>query len=304
MPDINAMIDAFNSPATRHAMLVHLPIVLAMIGCAFALLAAVLRGNKTLIALAIACQALLVGAAFVTTNSGEQAEHAIAIRLPDVVNQLVQQHEDMAGKVWLFGAGVFVLLVVSAAMRNAVGAICAWVAVLGSAGTIAWVSGTAHLGGELVYQHGVGTPLTRAASPSTSMPASRPSAAPDRAASAPAKPDTETATPADPVDVAFFREQVYPILSNNCFNCHNETRAAAGKSASLDQTSRETMLKGGRSGPAIVPGKPEESLLLGRLRGEIPDKSVMPPRGKLPDESIAIIEQWIRDGAVWAEPTP
>ena len=77
---------------------------------------------------------------------------------------------------------------------------------------------------------------------------------------------------------------------------------AAGKSGKLDQTSRETLIAGGKSGPAIVPGNPDESLLIHRVRGDLPDAQSMPPDGKLTDAQIAALAQWIRDGAVWVTP--
>jgi uncharacterized membrane protein len=307
MIDFHSMLESWNSPPTRHAMFVHMPIALAMIGAVLALLAAVLSKNATLRALAIGVQVALALAAFFTLNTGEAAEHAISVPLSQEVSDLIHHHEELAEKIWWFGLGVAGLLTLAAVTRGALRTILAWAAVLGSLATIGWVSVTAHHGGELVYKHGVGTrPLEAVASsaPRTTRP--------DRDASQAAvdrddDQDGDRATsdhisPADDARVTFFREQVLPLLSRHCFNCHNPTRAAAAKSGSLDQTSRETLLAGGRSGPAIIPGQPEESLLLRRLRGDDPDEDIMPPRGKLPDESIAIIEQWIRDGAVWAEP--
>jgi mono/diheme cytochrome c family protein len=102
--------------------------------------------------------------------------------------------------------------------------------------------------------------------------------------------------------MAFFRDHVAPILAQNCVTCHNPRRVAAGKSGKLDQTSRDGLLAGGKSGPAITPGNPDESLLMHRVRGDLPGQDIMPPDGKLTDAQIATLAQWIRDGAVWAVP--
>lgn len=59
-------------------------------------------------------------------------------------------------------------------------------------------------------------------------------------------------------------------------------------------TSRAAMLNGGESGPAVVPGNPSESLLISAVHYQ---DFEMPPKGKLPDESIATLEQWIENGA-------
>jgi uncharacterized membrane protein len=306
MLDFHSMLESWNSPPTRHAMFVHMPIALAMIGAVLALLAAILSKNVTIRVLAIAAQMALVLAALMTVNSGEAAEQAISVPLSREVSDLIHHHQELAEKVWWFGMAVAALLMLAAFTGGALRTIVAWAAVLGSFATIAWVGVTANHGGELVYKHGVGTQaLERAAGPRgpvvTTQLASDQDARTHRVDEA---GGSAGASASETAQIVSFREQVLPILSRHCFNCHNPTRAAAGKSASLDQTSRDTLLKGGRSGPAIVPGDPEGSLMIQRMRGTDPDADIMPPRGKLPDETIAIIEQWIRDGAVWADAAP
>ena len=64
--------------------------------------------------------------------------------------------------------------------------------------------------------------------------------------------------------------------------------------------SREAVLKGGETGPAVVPGKPDESLLMHAVRHR--DGLAMPPKGKLNESQIAALEQWIKAGAVWPGP--
>ena len=59
------------------------------------------------------------------------------------------------------------------------------------------------------------------------------------------------------------------------------------------------MLTGGYSGAAIVPGRPDESLVMTAVRWEDPDLQMPMSEDKLPDESIAALEKWIADGAVW-----
>jgi uncharacterized membrane protein len=94
--------------------------------------------------------------------------------------------------------------------------------------------------------------------------------------------------------IEFFEASVRPVLVESCFMCH--TKAEAG---GLRVDSREALLKGGSSGPAIVPGNPDESYLL-RAVQHAPNAPRMPKNGaKLSDAQIAAIAQWIRDGAVW-----
>lgn len=102
------------------------------------------------------------------------------------------------------------------------------------------------------------------------------------------------AAPALPNDAErFFDKRVAPILSKRCLGCHNEELKNGGVSF-LD---RDSLLKGGRRGPAIVPGKPEASVLIDSLRGD--GGIQMPPGPKLPAKEVAILTKWISDGAVW-----
>ena len=88
----------------------------------------------------------------------------------------------------------------------------------------------------------------------------------------------------------FFEKKVRPILALRCYGCHSHKAKQIKGDFLLD--SREGLLKGGSSGPAVVPGHPEKSLLLKAVRHEHKDIE-MPPKGKLKDEEIATIEAWI-----------
>mgnify|MGYP001257572817 FL=1 len=93
----------------------------------------------------------------------------------------------------------------------------------------------------------------------------------------------------------FFESKIRPVLATHCFECHGHKDKGGLK---LD--SREAILQGGDSGPAIVPGKPQNSLLMTAVQHADPDLE-MPPRKKLSPEAIADLSQWIYDGAVWPE---
>jgi cytochrome c553 len=94
----------------------------------------------------------------------------------------------------------------------------------------------------------------------------------------------------------FFETKIRPVLAEHCFGCHS-TKLQEGKKlkGGLLLDTREDILKGGDSGPALVPGKPPESLLVQALKytGDLR----MPPRGKLPDAVVADFEQWVKLGA-------
>ena len=91
----------------------------------------------------------------------------------------------------------------------------------------------------------------------------------------------------------FFNARVAPILSKRCLGCHNEELKDGGISF-LD---RDSLLKGGSRGPALVPGKPEESVLIHAVRQEGDLK--MPPGAKLSPQQIATLTEWINRGAPW-----
>jgi hypothetical protein len=93
--------------------------------------------------------------------------------------------------------------------------------------------------------------------------------------------------------VKFFRGEVYPILQSKCHKCHG---AEHGK-GHLSLTSRESVLKGGDSGPAVDPEALEESPLL--LAVNYQDGLEMPPTGKLPPEQVEILSRWVKMGAPW-----
>jgi len=90
-----------------------------------------------------------------------------------------------------------------------------------------------------------------------------------------------------------FDELVLPVLQKNCATCHNDQTRTSG----LSLLSRESMLAGGNRGPAIVPGRASESLLIRALRhdGELK----MPPTGKLPVETVSALAEWVNRGAPW-----
>ncbi len=95
-----------------------------------------------------------------------------------------------------------------------------------------------------------------------------------------------------PRQIAFFEQRIRPVLVKHCYECHSSKAEEVEGELYLD--TRQGLLEGGQSGPAVVPGKPEDSLLLEALRYESLE---MPPEGKLPEAVIRDFERWIRMGA-------
>ncbi|MGI8965320.1 MAG: PSD1 and planctomycete cytochrome C domain-containing protein, partial [Limisphaerales bacterium] len=98
-----------------------------------------------------------------------------------------------------------------------------------------------------------------------------------------------------PTDLAFFENKIRPIFADKCYKCHSHDAPKLKGGLSLEF--RETILKGGETGPALVPGNPESSLLIKAIRYGDPDLQ-MPPKGeKLSDAQIEDLVQWIKMGA-------
>jgi hypothetical protein len=105
--------------------------------------------------------------------------------------------------------------------------------------------------------------------------------------------DDSTASAAPSAEqLEFFEAKIRPVLIEQCYECHSGMNTTPKGGLRLDL--RDTVMTGGDSGPALVPGKPEDSLLLKALRY---DSYEMPPKGKLPEAVIADFEHWIQMGA-------
>ncbi len=100
---------------------------------------------------------------------------------------------------------------------------------------------------------------------------------------------------ADPSE--FFEMRVRPVLAKNCYSCHTSTQMGG-----LQLDTREHVLHGGKSGPALVPGDADASLLIQAVR-HTHTRIKMPPGGKLKDEEIADLATWVKAGAAWGSST-
>jgi mono/diheme cytochrome c family protein len=100
------------------------------------------------------------------------------------------------------------------------------------------------------------------------------------------------AEPANTAGLELFERRVRPLLVENCHKCHGPEK----QESSLRLDRRDWVLQGGNTGPAVTPGKPDESLLIEAVRYE---SFEMPPHGKLPDDDISALERWVRLGAPW-----
>ena len=92
----------------------------------------------------------------------------------------------------------------------------------------------------------------------------------------------------------FFENKIRPILVNKCYKCHSEESKKSKGGLLVD--SKNALLKGGESGPALVPGNPDKSMLIKAVR-YLDEDIEMPPKKKLEDSEIADLVEWVRMGA-------
>jgi hypothetical protein len=109
-----------------------------------------------------------------------------------------------------------------------------------------------------------------------------------------AAPSDESPFAAD--GIAFFTSAIQPVLEDHCFECHGFSSRKGG----LSLATREGLLEGGESGPAIVAGQPEQSLLIAAIK-HAHDRIQMPPSGMLDQNKITALEKWVQMGAPWPD---
>ena len=105
--------------------------------------------------------------------------------------------------------------------------------------------------------------------------------------------DELATTPISTDDRDYFEKEIRPLLVTRCLKCHGGTKAAGG----LSLQSAPGWRKGGENGPAIVPGKPDESLLIEAINYESLEMPPADEGGQLPAEEIAVLTKWVALGA-------
>lgn len=288
-----AIFELLDNPQMVHAAVVHLPIALAVLGVPLVLVASLVstKGDGTrwigvLVYLALA--AIAYGAVL----TGQQAEAHAQAGVSEAASERVHEHEEMAEKAWGFGVATALLLALST-IANPHGAgrgkplrkIFMVLAVAASLATAGWVGVTAHYGGTLVYEFGVGVNQESGEEASGSETGLHLGSLDEFTPAVLPYSEQEAA------QVSFSRD-VAPILSERCGGCHGAETARAG----LRLSSAQAILEGGASGPAILAGQPDKSLLVERIRGIAAPKM---PLGldELSADELKTIHMWIAAGA-------
>ncbi|QOV92230.1 PSD1 and planctomycete cytochrome C domain-containing protein [Humisphaera borealis] len=127
-------------------------------------------------------------------------------------------------------------------------------------------------------------------------PAAKQPAAPAKAPAAAPVVAKPASTKTDPAALAFFERKIRPVLIQQCYQCHSAKSEKL--KANLLCDSREGLLKGGDSGPSIIPGSPGKSLFIKAIQWTDQDMQ-MPPKTQLPPAVVADFVQWVQMGAPW-----
>ncbi|MCP4645704.1 MAG: hypothetical protein GY851_34985 [bacterium] len=272
------------NPQMKHAIMVHLPVALAVLGVPLVLLASVIKtkrfGLRWFAALAYV---VLIVAAVVTVESGEVALDVVPETVPQEARDVAHDHEEMAEKVWMFGLATAILLALTAVPNTTARRIFVALAILASLATAGWVGVVGYHGGVLVYDHGVGTPAMKG-------PPGEPAAA---------KPTVDGYTPAlraftkeQAARVSYLRD-IAPLLDKQCLDCHDSDSPVDG----VDVSSVAAMLApAGEHGPTVIPGMPDESPMVLYIRA-IKKPRMPKSRSPLTAADLHLIRMWIANGA-------
>lgn len=157
---MNDFLSTFNDPHARHAMLVHMPIVLGSLGFLPVIAWLVTRMKSR--ALLWTCIVTFVFASvggLAAANAGEAAEDRVEAGLTSAAKASLERHEELGESAWLWPlipGGLVAIAALTPSKRLKAGA--GVLALAASLGVVGWVAFTAHEGGKLVYIHGVGVP--------------------------------------------------------------------------------------------------------------------------------------------------
>lgn len=279
----------WQNPAAWHAINVHMPVALAMLGIPLAIFVAVTRGGKPWLRWGTAVlYAALIMSALMAVQSGERAmDHLPAGASPEAWKQ-VDYHEYLARKVWIFATATLVLLLITAIPRKRFRQIGSVLATVAAVLTGIWVMIVGHAGGTLVYQYGMGVPPTSMAGAQVADAASE-------------SPTTNVAATQPgiivkvelPSVIVSYTKQIKPIVDAKCMECH----AADEAKGKFVMTTVALMSKAGRkAGPGIVPHKPDDSSIIQYITGK---KQPQMPKGDDPlsKAEVQLFRDWIAAGA-------
>jgi len=298
------MLSIFDNPSMLHAAVVHMPIALLMVGVPLLLLAGVLHRNNTLRVVAFLVYALAAGTSWYGVETGEKANRNVPADISAEISTIRDDHHDYAHLVMYASAVTAALVLISMLPLQEVRVLFMLLALVGAIGSAMLVAYTGHLGGRMVYEHGVGTPnfghVPAASAPTATTPAA-PAATPTPPVTPapPATPPAPALVPIRDIDplaakqVSYLRD-IKPIMEDRCIDCHEGDEA----DGEYDVSTVAMLLKAGaKAGAGVIPGDPDGSSIVKYIRGELQPR--MPKKkAALSEDDLHTIRQWILAGAV------
>jgi uncharacterized membrane protein len=283
-------LSILSEPAMMHAAVVHFPIVFAVMGVPVVLAALFFQKNMSLRVLAIILFGLAVVSSYVAEETGEGARSLLSNTLPVNIWDQIDEHEELGSLMKYTNAFAFVALVLSMINFKSWRGIMLLLATCGAIATSVLAAGTAHLGGTLVYEHGIGTPYSHGETPSGE--------AEGDVSVVPTEEEAVKLVPILDIDMASaeqisFTNDVKPLINTYCIDCHEGSEP----DGAYDMSTYEGLLKAGeKAGPGVIPGDPDNSSLVQYVRGEFQPR--MPKREPpLPVEELHVFRMWIAAGA-------
>src|SRR4051812_42371388 len=290
------MNELWNNAPMWHAINVHLPLMLAMVGLPLVAILAITRGRHRNFRWALfGFYVLLVLSALYAVHTGEQAMRALSSNISVAASKRVELHESMARAIWIFGSVTALFLLLVNIPRVWARQTFLVLALMASLATTGWVALTGHFGGTAVYHYGLGTPASefesdatktvvakntkkqKKSAPPTAIAKAAPAPAPvpkvvapaanavaPVPTSAPAAVAQNTVPSVTVVKAVSYEKDIKPILVARCVECHEGTDA---KSAYEVSTVMLLKKNGKKAGPGIVPGDPDGSAIMQYVTG-------------------------------------
>ncbi len=159
LPSFNDVFKSFEDPQRLHAIIVHIPIAVAVLGLILTLGVA-LTGSKASGLRWTTIFIFLLGtlSALWASHTGEEAEHHLPVKPVGEVHEVLEKHKQLAEYFWVSLAATGFLLLLSTVRVTWFRSVTLVFALLASVASVAWVGAIGHYGGELVYRHSVGVP--------------------------------------------------------------------------------------------------------------------------------------------------
>ncbi len=280
-----------------HAIAAHLPVALSMFGILFVAGALLLKTHRDVLRwVASAVYLLLAATAYVAVETGEDSRSEVSGGVPKAIWEIIDEHEEMAEYVWMFGVGIALLMAISALTRYTPRKISGIASLIAALATAGWVGVTGHHGGTLVYQHGIGIPPDQVVEWRINPPKTD-GGVPELSEEEKAIREEDLIpifdiVPEEAEKISYVRD-VEPLMEEVCVECHKE----GDLDSEYDMTTAANIIKGGEKyGASVIPGEPDESTLIKYVRG-----SLLPqmPEDEMPllKAEVHMLRLWIYAGA-------